>query len=80
MDFILIYKYSILGEKYGLWMHIDAAYAGSAFICPEYRPLLDGAEVIHFFLNKYTKTCYNRDVYAVTSMQSLTISMLTNGC
>ena len=35
-----------LGEKEGLWMHIDAAYAGSAFICPEFRPLLNGVQVI----------------------------------
>lgn len=28
-----------------MWMHIDAAYAGSAFICPEFRPLLNGVEV-----------------------------------
>ncbi|KAK1334743.1 hypothetical protein QTO34_004309 [Cnephaeus nilssonii] len=27
-----------------LWLHVDAAYAGSAFICPEFRPLLDGVE------------------------------------
>lgn len=27
-----------------LWFHIDAAYAGSAFLCPEFRPLLDGVE------------------------------------
>ncbi|XP_068591923.1 aromatic-L-amino-acid decarboxylase isoform X1 [Cebidichthys violaceus] len=27
-----------------MWMHIDAAYAGSAFICPEFRPLLNGVE------------------------------------
>ncbi|TKS81796.1 Aromatic-L-amino-acid decarboxylase [Collichthys lucidus] len=27
-----------------VWMHIDAAYAGSAFICPEFRPLLNGVE------------------------------------
>uniref|UniRef100_A0A665U8V9 Aromatic-L-amino-acid decarboxylase n=1 Tax=Echeneis naucrates TaxID=173247 RepID=A0A665U8V9_ECHNA len=27
-----------------MWMHIDAAYAGSAFICPEFRPLLNGIE------------------------------------
>jgi len=27
-----------------LWMHVDSAYAGSAFICPEFRPLLDGIE------------------------------------
>lgn len=26
-------------------MHIDAAYAGSSFICPEYRHLLNGVEV-----------------------------------
>ncbi|KAK3551538.1 hypothetical protein QTP70_017337 [Hemibagrus guttatus] len=30
----------------GIWMHIDAAYAGSAFICPEFRPLLDGVELM----------------------------------
>uniref|UniRef100_A0A673XU82 Aromatic-L-amino-acid decarboxylase n=1 Tax=Salmo trutta TaxID=8032 RepID=A0A673XU82_SALTR len=28
-----------------IWMHIDAAYAGSSFICPEFRPLLNGIEV-----------------------------------
>ncbi|XP_026421051.1 tyrosine decarboxylase 1-like isoform X2 [Papaver somniferum] len=27
-----------------LWFHIDAAYAGSACICPEYRQYLDGVE------------------------------------
>ena len=25
-------------------MHIDAAYAGSAFVCPELRPYLNGVE------------------------------------
>jgi len=25
-------------------MHIDAAYAGTAFICPEYRIFMDGVE------------------------------------
>ena len=28
---------------YGLWLHVDAAYAGPAAIIPEYRWLLDGA-------------------------------------
>jgi aromatic-L-amino-acid decarboxylase len=28
----------------GVWLHVDAAWAGSACICPEYRPLLDGIE------------------------------------
>ncbi len=28
----------------GLWLHVDAAYAGSAAVCPELRPLLAGWE------------------------------------
>uniref|UniRef100_A0A8B9KBE2 Aromatic-L-amino-acid decarboxylase n=1 Tax=Astyanax mexicanus TaxID=7994 RepID=A0A8B9KBE2_ASTMX len=32
-----------------LWLHIDAAYAGSAFICPEFRPLLVGVEFADSF-------------------------------
>ncbi|XP_011494806.1 PREDICTED: histidine decarboxylase isoform X2 [Ceratosolen solmsi marchali] len=31
-------------EKNGLWLHIDAAYAGSAFICPEFRCWMKGIE------------------------------------
>jgi len=36
---------SVPGNEEQMWMHIDAAYAGSAFICPEFRPLLNGIEV-----------------------------------
>jgi aromatic-L-amino-acid decarboxylase len=28
----------------GGWLHVDAAYAGAACVCPEHRPLLDGVE------------------------------------
>lgn len=31
-------------EKYGIWMHVDAAYAGSAAILPELQPLFNGWE------------------------------------
>ncbi|KAF4387019.1 hypothetical protein G4B88_024591 [Cannabis sativa] len=31
-------------KSYGIWLHIDAAYAGSACICPEYRHYIDGVE------------------------------------
>ncbi|XP_043288605.1 histidine decarboxylase [Venturia canescens] len=31
-------------ERNGLWLHIDAAYAGSAFVCPEFRGWLQGVE------------------------------------
>ena len=36
-------------ENTDIWMHIDAAYAGSAFICPEYRPILNGIEYADSF-------------------------------
>ncbi|MFB3814740.1 MAG: aspartate aminotransferase family protein [Terriglobales bacterium] len=36
-----------LAEKYNLWMHIDAAYAGAAAILPEHRHILAGAERAH---------------------------------
>ena len=26
----------------GAWLHVDASYAGSAFICPEFRHLMKG--------------------------------------
>ncbi|KAJ8969867.1 hypothetical protein NQ314_001551 [Rhamnusium bicolor] len=31
-------------NEYNVWLHVDAAYAGSAFICPEYRYLMKGIE------------------------------------
>ncbi|NXC70523.1 DCHS decarboxylase, partial [Anhinga anhinga] len=33
----------------GLWLHIDAAYAGTAFVCPEFRCFLDGIEYADSF-------------------------------
>lgn len=30
-------------------MHIDAAYAGTAFICPEYRSYIEGIEHANSF-------------------------------
>ncbi|XP_033116011.1 aromatic-L-amino-acid decarboxylase-like [Anneissia japonica] len=31
-------------EKENIWMHVDAAYAGTAFICPEFRYLMKGIQ------------------------------------
>ncbi|XP_036390575.1 histidine decarboxylase [Megalops cyprinoides] len=36
--------------KEGLWLHIDAAYAGSAFLCPELRGFLKGIEFADSFV------------------------------
>ncbi|XP_073107333.1 tryptophan decarboxylase TDC1-like [Elaeis guineensis] len=34
-----------VANEYGVWYHIDAAYAGSLGICPEFRHYLDGGAV-----------------------------------
>jgi len=36
-----------IAEKYGLWLHIDAAYAGAAAILPELSWILEGAARAH---------------------------------
>ncbi len=36
-----------IAEQHNLWLHIDAAYAGSAAILPECRHILEGAERAH---------------------------------
>jgi aromatic-L-amino-acid decarboxylase len=33
-----------VARKHGVWLHVDAAYAGPAAILPEFRYLLDGCE------------------------------------
>ena len=33
-----------IAEEYGLFTHVDAAWAGSAMICPEYREMWQGVE------------------------------------
>ncbi|CAN6195509.1 unnamed protein product [Urochloa humidicola] len=34
-----------VARRHGMWMHLDAAYAGSAAVCPEFQGYLDGAEL-----------------------------------
>ncbi len=36
-----------IAERHGMWLHVDAAYAGAAAILPEHRHILDGAERAH---------------------------------
>ena len=38
-----------ISQRYGLWLHVDAAYGGSAAILPEMRWILDGAELADSF-------------------------------
>jgi aromatic-L-amino-acid decarboxylase len=36
-----------IAEEHGMWLHVDAAYAGAAAILPEHRYLMSGVERAH---------------------------------
>ncbi|KAL2341511.1 hypothetical protein Fmac_009451 [Flemingia macrophylla] len=38
-----------VAKEYAIWVHVDAAYAGSVCICPEFRHLIDGVEGANSF-------------------------------
>ncbi|XP_053206409.1 aromatic-L-amino-acid decarboxylase-like [Panonychus citri] len=53
-------------QQEGIWMHIDAAYAGSAFICPEYQHYLNGVEFADSFnMNPHKWLLINFDCSAL---------------
>ncbi|KAL9660461.1 hypothetical protein QQ045_025276 [Rhodiola kirilowii] len=44
-----IRELGIMAKEFNMWFHVDAAYAGSACICPEFRPYMDGLELAYSF-------------------------------
>lgn len=68
-------------RKHNLWLHIDAAMAGTAAICPEFRNMLDGVELADSFCfnpHKWMFTNVDCDCFYVADKQwlikALTIS------
>ena len=65
---------SAISEKYGLWHHVDAAYAGTALICPEYRHLAEGAGKADSFVfnpHKWMFTNFDCTAYFVRDTVAL---------
>jgi aromatic-L-amino-acid decarboxylase len=61
-------------EKYNLWLHVDAAYAGSALILPEYRWMIKGIENVNSFVfnpHKWMFTNFDCSVYYVQNKEDL---------
>jgi len=53
-----IHELGVICERRSLWLHVDAAYAGSALICPELQHILDGIEVFYIKFNFLNITFY----------------------
>lgn len=61
-------------KKYNLWLHIDAAMAGTAAICPEFRYFLNGVELADSFCfnpHKWMFTNFDCDCFYVADKQWL---------
>uniref|UniRef100_A0A1J3G4N7 Tyrosine decarboxylase 1 n=1 Tax=Noccaea caerulescens TaxID=107243 RepID=A0A1J3G4N7_NOCCA len=64
-----------------MWFHVDAAYAGSACICPEYRQYIDGVETADSFnmnAHKWFLTNFDCSLLWVKDQDSLTQALSTN--
>ncbi|MDX9906169.1 MAG: aminotransferase class V-fold PLP-dependent enzyme [Bacteroidales bacterium] len=63
-----------LCARYGIWLHVDAAYAGSALILPEYRWMAEGLEMADSFVfnpHKWLFTNFDCSAYFVRDKGTL---------
>jgi aromatic-L-amino-acid decarboxylase len=61
-------------KDYGLWLHVDAAMAGTALILPEFQWMLDGREFIDSFVfnpHKWMFTNFDCTAYFVKDAATL---------
>ncbi|MBI4693740.1 MAG: aspartate aminotransferase family protein [Gammaproteobacteria bacterium] len=59
----------------GLWLHVDAAMAGSAAVCPEHRVLFDGLELADSYCfnpHKWLFTNFDCSAFFVADRKALT--------
>ncbi|MET6989647.1 pyridoxal phosphate-dependent decarboxylase family protein [Sediminicola arcticus] len=63
-----------IAEKHGIWLHVDAAYAGAAFLLPEYQGLMKGIEKADSFVfnpHKWLFTNFDCTAYFVKDKKVL---------
>jgi aromatic-L-amino-acid decarboxylase len=61
-------------REYGVWLHVDAAYAGAAAICPELRGTHDGVEYADSYCfdpHKWLLTGFDCDAFWVADRSEL---------
>lgn len=70
-----------IARRYGLWLHVDAAMAGSAMILPECRSLWEGVEEADSIVvnaHKWLGAVFDTSLYYVRDPQHLIRVMSTN--
>ena len=69
-----IAEVAAVARKYGLYLHVDAAWAGSAMICPEYRLFwegIEGADSIVFNPHKWLGASFDCSVQFIRKPEDL---------
>lgn len=67
-------KIAEICRKYDVWLHVDAAYAGSAMVLQQYRYLLDGIELADSYVfnpHKWMFTNFDCSAYFIRDKQAL---------
>ncbi|XP_065315749.1 aromatic-L-amino-acid decarboxylase-like isoform X2 [Gordionus sp. m RMFG-2023] len=67
-----------ISKKYNLWLHIDAAYAGSLFLCKEYRQSFSGinlAQSFNFNPHKLMSICFDCSVLWVEDINVIKMAL-----
>ncbi len=70
-----------LCERHGMWLHVDAALAGTAMVCPEYRWMWRGverADSVVFNPHKWMGTGFDLSAYYVRDPEHLVRVMSTD--
>ena len=70
-----------LAERHGIWLHVDAAMAGTAMICPELRWMWDGVERADSLVlnpHKWMGTGFDLSAYYVRDAEHLVRVMSTD--
>ncbi len=65
---------ALISKKYNLWLHVDAALAGSALLLPEYRWMIKGIEQVDSFVfnpHKWLFTNFDCSAYFVRDPEML---------
>ncbi|MEJ1160916.1 pyridoxal phosphate-dependent decarboxylase family protein [Prosthecomicrobium sp. N25] len=67
-----------VARRHGIFLHVDAAWAGSAMICPEFRHLMRGAEAADSFVfnpHKWLFTNFDCSAHFVKDPKALTYTL-----
>jgi len=65
-------------QKYNIWLHVDAALAGSALVLPDYKWMIEGIENVDSFVfnpHKWLFTNFDCSAYFVKDRQALLDSL-----